>query len=289
MLICYCQATLFNRVRRIVVRLLEAVVVATMVGCATPERYAQTLARGHGLEPLLLRGTKFQHHAFAAVRGPPGLLVLFIEGDGSPWVRGGRQIAADPTPHEPLALALAVQTPASVLYLGRPCYLEITRPPECTERLWTSQRYSSEVVASMSAAAEEFISEHHFNRILLVGYSGGGALAVLMAQVLPGISGVVTIAGNLDPDTWATLHGYLPLEGSLNPSIEPPLPADLKQWYLVGARDTNVPSAATARYFQRAPNDRIWPYARFDHVCCWAHEWPSLFSRISSELDGSPP
>jgi hypothetical protein len=273
---------------QIVARLAAALVAATIVACATPEQYAQTLARGHGLEPLLLRGTKFQHHAFAAVRGAPGLLVLFIEGDGSPWVRGGRRIAADPTPHVPLALELAVATPASVLYLGRPCYLEITRPPECSERLWTSQRYSSDVVASMSAAASAFISERHFKRVLLVGYSGGGALAVLMARAMPGISGVVTIAGNLDPDTWATLHGYLPLEGSLNPSLEPPLPAALKQWYLVGQRDTNVPSAATARYFQRTPRDRIWSYARFDHVCCWADDWPSIFSRILSEFDGSP-
>ena len=184
----------------------------------------------------------------------------------------------------PLALELAVSTPASVLYLGRPCYLQITHPPECSERLWTSQRYSSDVVASMSAAAGAFISEHHFKRVLLVGYSGGGALAVLMARRMPDIGGVVTIAGNLDPDAWTTLHGYLPLEGSLNPSLEPPLPAGLKQWYLVGERDKNVPPAVTARYFERIPHERVWSYARFDHACCWADEWPSIFAKISAEF-----
>lgn len=270
-------------------RLLPGLVLAvTIAGCVTPARYVTSLAYEHGLSPVLLRGTIFQHHAFWAAREASDLLVLFIDGDGSPWVHGGRRIAHDPTPRVPLALQLAVRTPASVLYLGRPCYLEITRPPECSERLWTSQRYSSDVVASMSAAAAAFISEHHFKRVLLVGYSGGGALAVLMARVMPGISGVVTIAGNLDPDTWATFHGYLPLEGSLNPSLEPPLPATLKQWYLVGQRDTNVPPAAMARYLQRTPPGRIWTYARFDHACCWADEWPSIFARILSEFDGSP-
>src|SRR5205085_12272196 len=112
-------------------------------------------------------------------------------------------------------------------------------------------------------------------------------LVVLMARSMPGISGVVTIAGNLDPDTWATLHGYLPLSGSLNPSLEPPLPAELKQWYLMGERDTNVPAAAGARYFQRIPRDRVWSYARFNHVCCWTHEWPSIFANIAAEL-GEP-
>ena len=265
--------------------LLDLIVITTIIGgCSTPERRAMSLAHNHGLSPVLLRGTVFQHRAFWAARGAPDLLVLFIDGDGSPWTHGGRRIAPDPTPRVPLALELAARTPASVLYLGRPCYLEITRPPECSEPLWTSQRYSSDVVASMSVAASAFMSEHHFKRVLLVGYSGGGALAVLMARALPGISGVVTIAGNLDPDTWATLHGYLPLQGSLNPALEPPLPADLKQWYLIGERDTNVPATATARYLQRTPEERVWSYARFDHVCCWTREWPSIFTKIQSEL-----
>jgi pimeloyl-ACP methyl ester carboxylesterase len=279
-----CQGTLLYRTGRLLARLIGAVVVTTIIGCTTPDRYAQTLARGHGLEPLLLHGTEFQHHAFAAVRGAPGLLVLFIEGDGSPWVGGGRQIAADPTPRVPLALELAVSTPASVLYLGRPCYLEVRRPPECSEALWTSKRYSSEVVASMSAAAAAYIAEGHFEQVLIVGYSGGGTLAALMAADLPQVSGLVTIAGNLDPEVWTQLHGYLPLEGSLNPSLEPALPARLKQWYLVGERDRNLPAAATARYFARIPQDRVWSYARFDHRCCWVQAWPSIFARISAEL-----
>jgi hypothetical protein len=268
----------------VAVATMALVVSATITGCAAPEARAHSLARSHGLEPLLLRGTRFQHHAFVATRGAPGLLVLFIEGDGSPWVGGGRRIAADPTPHVPLALELAVSTPASVLYLGRPCYLEVKRPPECTEALWTSERYSSEVVASMSAAAAAYIAEQHFEQVLIVGYSGGGTLAALMAAALPHVSGLVTIAGNLDPEVWARLHGYLPLEGSLNPSLEPPLPAQLKQWYLVGERDRNVPATATARYFSRIPPDRVWSYARFDHKCCWVQAWPSIFARISAEL-----
>jgi hypothetical protein len=275
---------LFYRICQFVPRLIGAVVVATILGCTTPERHAQTLARDHGLEPLLLRGTEFQHHAFAAVRGPPGLLVLFIDGDGSPWVGGGRRVAADPTPHVPLALELAVSTPASVLYLGRPCYLEARRPPECSEPLWTSERYSSGIVASMSAAAATYIAEHHFEEVLIVGYSGGGTLAALMARNLPRVRGLVAIAGNLDPDTWTQLHGYLPLQGSLNPSLEPPLPADLKQWYFVGERDSNVPAAATTRYFARIPQDRVRSYPRFDHKCCWVEAWPSIFAAIAAEL-----
>ncbi len=267
--------------------LLVLVVFATISGCASPVHRAENVAAAHGLRPVLLQGTIFQHHAFAAVRGTTGLLVLFIEGDGRPWIDGGRRVAADPTSRVPLALELAAATPASVLYLGRPCYLEATQPPPCRPSLWTSERYSPAVIASMSAAANAFIAGHRFDAVLLVGYSGGGTLAALVAPRIPNIVGLVTIAGNMDPDAWTRLHGYLPLEGSLNPALEPPLSPMLKQWYLVGQRDTNVPATATERYFERVPPDRIWSYPRFDHVCCWRREWPAIFPRIAAELNAA--
>ncbi len=279
---CYCQDTKFHRIRPFLL-----VVIATVSGCINPVRHANQLAETNGLQPALLQGTSFEHHAFGAIRGPSGLLVLFIDGDGTPWVHGGRRVAADPTPRAPLALELAAATPASVLYLGRPCYFEARMPPQCKQSLWTSGRYSPAVVESMSAAANSYIAEHRFRRVLIVGYSGGGALAVLMARRLPGVAGVVTIAGNLDPDAWTKLHGYLPLDGSLNPSLEPPLPSALKQWYYVGGRDTNVPPSIAGSYAQRAAPDRLRSYPDFGHVCCWRKEWPAMFAGIIAELDSA--
>jgi dienelactone hydrolase len=290
MAICNCQEKVFYRMRRrwsnvelVVSATMIFVVLATITGCATGAKRAQRLAQQHGLAPLVLQGTRFKHHGFAGLRDAGHLLVIFIEGDGSPWIDAGRQIATDPTPHVPLALELAAATPASVLYLGRPCYLEQAMPPECSQATWTSERYSGAVVASMVAAATSFVTEHNFEHVLLVGYSGGGTIAALMARDLPGVVGLVSIAGNLDPDAWIQLHGYLPLQGSLNPALQPPLPTSLRQWYLVGGRDTNVPAAAAARYFERIPPDRVWSYPHFDHACCWVNEWPTIFARISRE------
>src|SRR4030088_3176874 len=82
-LICYCQAAMFYR------RLLPGLVLAvTIAGCVTPARHVTSLAYEHGLSSVLLRGTIFQHHAFWAAREASDLLVLFIDGDGSPWVHG---------------------------------------------------------------------------------------------------------------------------------------------------------------------------------------------------------
>ena len=71
--------------------------------------------------------------------------------------------------------------------------------------------------------------------VVLIGYSGGGVLAVLIAPQVPG-SAVVTIAANLDVEAWARWHQYTPLSGSLNPATQPPLDA-LHEWHLVGDRD----------------------------------------------------
>lgn len=91
----------------------------------------------------------------------------------------GRRVA----PRVPLGLELAVRTPESVLYLGRPCYFGLIRDG-CTEKVWTSERDSAAVVASMVAATKTYVAAHNFQRVLIVGYSGGGTLAVLMASQL---------------------------------------------------------------------------------------------------------
>jgi pimeloyl-ACP methyl ester carboxylesterase len=231
----------------------------------------------------MLPGTGFQHAAYARVTDGDALLVLFIEGDGLPWVHGGRAIASDPTSSALLALALAAQTPGSVLYLGRPCYLAARSDPACATRWWTFDRYAPEVVTSLAAAATRFMEAHHLGRTLLVGHSGGGTLAVLLAERLPRVAGVISIAGNLDPDEWTRQHRYTPLTGA-NPALEPALPRALPQWYLVGGRDMNVSEAMAARYLDRVSPDRIWRYALFDHHCCWQRAWPEVYARVTSQL-----
>ncbi len=136
----------------------------------------------------------------------------------------------------------------------------------------------------MAAAANRFIDEYHVQRVLLVGYSGGGTLAVLMGPKVRRIAGVVSVAGNLDPDAWTQDLHYLALVGSLNPALQPALPVDLPQWYLMGDRDTNVSAGMASRYLQRVPAERIWHFADFDHTCCWGRAWPEFYARIAADL-----
>jgi hypothetical protein len=257
-----------------------------LIGCCATSAIERTssLARNNGFRSDVIRGAEYRHQIFTHDVGTGNLLYVFIEGDGMPWIRGGSTIAHDPTPHRSLALELAVQTPHSVLYLGRPCYFSTNTDPGCFPEVWTSARFSEQVVDSMAAAVDRFAADNGYPGVVLIGYSGGGTLAVLMAPHVSSTVAVITIAANLDVDAWARWHGYLPLEGSLNPAAQPPLDAAIRQWHLLGDRDVNVPAEVSGRYLDRISPDDIWRYAGFDHVCCWAEQWPAILARIDRAL-----
>lgn len=208
-------------------------------------------------------------------------LTVFLEGDGVPW-RAGIVPSTDPTTAHPIALKLLMRTPGAGAYVTRPCYHEL--PSErCTPELWTNARYSEEVVDAMAATVREAARLADAREILLVGYSGGGTLALLIAERLDDVAGVVTLAANLDIESWAEHHGYLPLEGSLNPAA-----SDREhRWteiHLIGGQDTVVPLATTASYFSRYPAAQRWQFPQHGHVCCWVDEWEAVWEKIEAKI-----
>jgi hypothetical protein len=251
--------------------------------CVSPAERAQQLAQSADLSGRIMSGTDFRHETFSRIPESADRLFVFIDGDGNPYTEGGAVVSPDPSPRRPLALQWAAQTPAPVLYVARPCEFRTLRDPGCTPRLWTTLRYSASVVGSLSAIVNQVVAARHVRAVILIGYSGGGTLAVLMAGQVKHLAAVVTIAAVLDTDAWTTHHAYLPLEGSLNPATQPPLPMGLRHIYLIGGRDDNTPEGLNARYLN-ANSSLVWRYPQFDHVCCWTAQWPAIFARIQAEL-----
>src|SRR5690349_19580472 len=154
-------------------------------GCATRATTPAAVAAKHGLVQAELQGTVFTHTAYHTAASSQAdvsaeVLWVFIDGDGRPWINGGREPAKDPTTTRPLALELAAQLQRPVLYVGRPCYDRKTMESACAFTWWTDARYSPTVVESMVAAIRRYQEQSHFERLLLVGYSGGGVLAQLV-------------------------------------------------------------------------------------------------------------
>jgi hypothetical protein len=261
--------------------------------CATES--VERFASKEGFTTELLEGKGFQHHVSwrRSDNQQSDTAWVFIEGDGRPWLQDGTVISDDPSPRHALALQLAAQTRGTVLYLGRPCYFKARTDVRCSSTLWTVDRFSAHVVASMNEALYFAMQRLHVRRVVLVGHSGGGTLAALMATDLIGAqrapAAVVTIAGNLDVNAWTSQHRYLPLVGSRNPANEAPLPASVQQFHIVGMKDTNVTPQMSARYLERAPLERVWRESRFDHDCCWLLDWPRLYRRILRETPSLDP
>jgi pimeloyl-ACP methyl ester carboxylesterase len=269
--------------------LLVPLLAVLVGGCATPTRRAEQLAERHGLEVMTIPGTEFRHEAFARPDRASDMLWIFIEGDGSPYTNGGRSVSPDPSPHDPLALKLAIGSPGAVLYLGRPCYFSRRLDAGCSPVYWTTRRYSPEVVASMVAAVERYRAGR-YGSLVLVGYSGGGTLAVLMArQMHDQPAAVITLAANLDTESWTRWHHYLALENSLDPAALDMTQTVAPQWHLVGDRDVNVPPQLNQRYFARFPPNHVWHYASFSHNCCWAKQWPAIRVRLLAAFAAEAP
>lgn len=257
--------------------------VLALTGCAAPAARVDRLAKQQGLEAQWIEGDGFQHRIYRkrgqAAAGP---LHIYIEHDGLPW-RTETDVSSDPTPRDPLMLRLMAQDPASSIYLGRPCYFGTATAPGCTPDLWTHARYSEAVVNSMGAALRRALEPGQ--TVVFLGYSGGGALAMLLAERTPHTQAVVTLAGNLDIDAWARHHAYTPLRDSLNPATRPPLDPHIIQRHYLGAADQNVPPAVVKRFTDARRAGEVFEVPQFDHRCCWADIWPAILNELDDALE----
>jgi pimeloyl-ACP methyl ester carboxylesterase len=255
-------------------------------GCSTNGHRIDRLAAEGGLQKQRVAVAPYSliiYTRSVATAGPgPQRLLVYIEGDGLPWGSSGMQPAADPTTGNPLALRMMLGTTGPAIYVARPCYQE--PDARCTPDDWTGGRYAPQIVESMSAAITAESRQLGISDLVLIGYSGGGALAVLIGERLASVSAVITIGANLDVAAWANHHGYLPLAASLNPALSQQ-PHNWPEFHFAGADDKIVPPATVERYFQRYPAAQRLVVDHANHVCCWEADWPALLNDVLKTLD----
>lgn len=261
---------------------LFSLCILILTSCATPSEHFAKVAFDFGFSGLLFSTGLFDHQLYTNAEASYHLnhevLYVYLDGDGSPWEQH-RWIADDPTSTNPMILELMQQDNNPSIFLGRPCYHGFNNSAACHFKYWTSHRYSREVINSMALALKRWLQQYPYKKIVLIGFSGGGTLAVLMAPELPGVQTVVTVAANLDVDAWSLYHRYLPLSESLNPATLS-LNTHLKQIHIVGLNDTIVPAGLIKAYADKQVNATYISYPHFDHHCCWVKEWPAILSKF---------
>ncbi len=238
---------------------------------------AAEIARKAKLAPRWYSVAGFQLQGFRRYQASEKPLVVYIEGDGHAWERYGP--SENPTPINPLALRLAVIDDSSnVLYLARPC--QYTRQ-FCEMKYWTSHRMATEVVAAYQQLIENEIREGKFSGVRLVGFSGGGAIAALLARQLSHCCSVVdlrTVAGNLDHRLWTKQLALIPMSGSLNAVNIAASINHIPQLHFIGRDDRVIFPEIYASYRQHSVRTRCVSSSlqSASHVRGWTELWPAL-------------
>lgn len=208
-------------------------------------------------------------------------LVVYIEGDGRAWINK-RRVSRDPTPRTPVAMLLALEDPRdNVAYIGRPCQyvMQFEGGNNCDKKYWTSHRFSDEVINSINDAVSWLKRKNGVRSIELVGFSGGGAVAALIADKRKDIELLRTVAGNLDHVELNNYHGVSLLSNSRNPIDIAHNLSVLCQMHYSGTDDRIVPSFIAKAFIsklQRTDNAYHLVIKNQGHTGSWQTVWPNL-------------
>jgi len=217
------------------------------------------------------------YHNGASLSG--NTLHVYLGGDGKPLDPESGRPSIDPTPEHALALQLAALDHNESLFVARPCHYKPNQA-NCESSLWSEARYGETVVGVLCKAIEQLAGGRS---ISLIGFSGGGALAVLLSHCLPTVANVVTVNGNLATGMWANNRGFMPLSASLDPVAEG-LPQHVQgRLFLVGEKDAIV-SPAMSSHFAAAHGGDVLGFKRYGHRCCWLSAWPEILKELDSRF-----
>ncbi|MDR3424931.1 MAG: dienelactone hydrolase family protein [Alphaproteobacteria bacterium] len=263
----------------ILVSHVSVVFLALLAACATRGDEAIALAQGAGWKWETMSAKTFDLAAAIAPERQGKTLWVYIEGDGRAFL-SPTQPSSDPTPDDPVALRLALAYPhdTPTAYLAHPCQYA-AHGRNCKAAYWTNARYAPEVVASLNEAVDDLKAQTKTSRVVLVGYSGGGALAVLIAARRQDVAEIITVAADLDLAYWTKRDGLTPLTDSLDPADFAAAVAKIPQVHFSGALDTSIGTDVANAFISRLPSDapaKLIEIPGYTHTCCWPENWARL-------------
>lgn len=273
-------------------RLISAFLLSLLAGCATApgtaerlETARQAASRG-GMSGALIHTSLFDLAAYHRPGDKAELAIIYIEGDGLGYISKSRP-SSDPTPVDPVMLKLATSDPRKgVAYLARPCqFTGGDKARNCQNDLWTLGRFSEDVVTSTNEAIDQLMAQSGSHRLALVGYSGGGDIAMLVAARRRDIDWVMTVASPLDIDAFTQHHKVAAMVGSLNPASYADKLSTVPQLHYVGTDDEIVPASILRSYLAALPHEdcaKLVEVNDTNHHDGWLSLWPRLSSTVPS-------
>lgn len=242
--------------------------IGSLCGCSTleiPADYAYKITKTD----------TFDIASWQKITNQRAVYKIYIEGDGHAFDSHGLP-TRDPTPKGTLMRELAFTDKSeNVIYLARPC--QFVKDNMCQQKYWTTARFADEVIDAEYQAIKKIVGNRP---IILIGYSGGAQVACLLAVIKPdlNIEKIITVAGNLDHQSWIEYHNLIPLTGSLNLADYYNDFIKIPQIHYVGAKDKVVPEELTKKFINN--NAPVVVVSGATHN----KGWDSIYYKIQSDF-----
>lgn len=241
--------------------------------------HSQKEAAEAGFEKEYIQAAGFSLMTYQRSYGDQDTIRIYIEGDGRAWERRNR-LSSDPTPSDPVGLNLAIEDPSpSVAYIARPGQFPETNDPKCDPTYWSERRFSAEVITAFNEAIDSLKKNTQAKRIELTGYSGGAAIAVLVAASRSDVAALRTVAGNLDPKGLCAFHSVSQLIGSMDPMDFAEKVSSIPQRHFIGSDDRTVPPLIADSFTEKEgdfEHNSVTVVDGASHKGGWGKRWKDL-------------
>lgn len=208
---------------------------------------------------------------------------IYIEGGDVLPTQNGR--IYDPTPQNPVALHLAAMDKAdNVIYLARPCQYSLLQDPSslCDRAWWNGRQFAPEILHAYDEALNEIRQRYNIDNFHIIGFSGGGTIATLLAARRDDIKTLRTVAGNLDHRAHSAYHHTSVLHDSLNPSDYASSLRTVPQHHFIGGQDSFISPGILHTYLQAIEPSSCVSYTMVqeaEHTKGWVEKWPDFLKK----------
>ncbi len=255
-----------------------------LAGCVSDDSRitAKEIAQHSRLSRDDIQTNPFLIATWSRITAPVHSLRVYIEGDGFAW-KSRTQPSDDPTPRKPIGLTLAATDKnQNVLYIARPCqFIGPPLPAHCDKRVWTSDRFSPSVIDAMNDALSQFVKQYPGVKLELIGYSGGGNIAAILAERRTDVRSLRTVAGNLDVAYVNAIHHVSAMPDAVSAIDRASALRTMPQLHFSGDTDKTV-TPEVAQRFQRAVGgtcSQVDIVSNMTHGSDWAAIWPQLLAK----------
>jgi len=256
-------------------RLALSSLILLLIACSTPK------SNQFKLQSLANDGAIWVDDDSKTIKGLVNIsfknnVLVIIEGDGNAWINRYTP-SSDPTPKRPLNFIEPSSLPPSWIYLGRPCqFNKDTDENICNSLLWTMDRFAEPTIQLYNDFLDSIKSQYGLSSFDLLGYSGGGTIAAILASQRSDVRTLTTLAGNLDVTLFNEHHKVSAMPSAINPKDLVEQLEKVPQRHVIGLEDDIVPVKIIESYRKSFVKDdciKVETVETLEHNRGWKDYW----------------